>query len=139
MEKREAILASAASELIRRLSRFVYDIRFKNLLGKQRATNRVRFTRDYCQERPSGPTGDSSAMLPMFQGPFAQTEQLGELALRKRDLLPDRLDIDVIWDVYLTAMVFLALGEGERLSGTLDHSLARSQFPLLHFDSLLDL
>ena len=52
-------------------------------------------------------------MLPMFQGAFAQTEQLGKLALRKGDLFPDRPDIDVIWNVDFAAVVFLAPGEGE--------------------------
>jgi len=39
---------------------------------------------------------------------------------------------------YLTAVVYLALGEGERLSGALDHSLARGWFRLFHFNFLPD-
>ena len=50
-----------------------------------------------------------------------------------------RLDIDIVWDVYLTAVIFPAHGESERLSGALDHSFACRRFPLLHLDSLLDL
>jgi hypothetical protein len=78
-------------------------------------------------------------MLPVFQGPFAQTEQLGKLGLRQGDLPPDGFDIDVIWDVYLTAVALLAFGESERLFGALDHSSAGSWFPLVHLDSLRDL
>ena len=77
-------------------------------------------------------------MLPMFLGPFAETEQFGEFPLRKGDSLPDRLDIDIMWDVHLAAVVFFGSGESERLPGALDHSLSRSCFPLLHFDSLPD-
>jgi hypothetical protein len=75
----------------------------------------------------------------MLQGPFAQTEQLGEFALRKGYLFPNRFDIDVVWDVCLTAVILPALGESERLSGTLDHSSARRQLPLPHLDSFPDL
>ena len=65
-------------------------------------------------------------MLPMFQGSFAQAEQLGKITLRKGDLLPNRLDIDIIWDMHVASVVFAALGERQRLSGALDHSLTRS-------------
>ncbi len=76
-------------------------------------------------------------MFPMFQGPFTQTEQLGKFALRKGDPLPDRLDINVIWDVYFTAVILPALGECERFFGTRDHSLACRRFRFLHRDSPL--
>ena len=78
-------------------------------------------------------------MLPMFQGPFAQTEQPGKFALRKGDPFPDGLDINVVWNVYFTAGILPALGECERFFGARNHSFARSWFPLLHLDSLLDL
>jgi hypothetical protein len=104
--------------------------------GKQRTPNRIRFPCDDRQKGPGGAGGDSPTVLPMFQSPFAETEQLGKLALRKGDLLPDRLDIDCLRHVYFTAMVFLAFGKGEGLSGTLDHALARGWFPF-HFDFLV--
>ena len=44
------------------------------LSGKQRAPNCIRFACDHRQEGSSGAAGNSSPMLPMFQGPFAQTE-----------------------------------------------------------------
>ena len=77
-------------------------------------------------------------MLPMFQGPFAQTEQFGKFPLRKRDPLSDRLDIDVVWDVYLTAVIPPPLGECQRFPGARNHSFACCRFPLLHFDFLSD-
>jgi len=44
------------------------------LSGKQRSPNRIWFVCDHRQEGSSGAAGNSSPMLPMFQGPFAQTE-----------------------------------------------------------------
>jgi hypothetical protein len=77
-------------------------------------------------------------MFPVFQGPFAQPEQLGKFALRKGDPLPDRFDINVVWNVYFTAVILPAFGECERFLGTRNHSFACRPFRFLHRDSLLD-
>lgn len=76
-------------------------------------------------------------MFPVFQGPFAQTEQLGKFALRKGDLLPNSLDINVVWNVYFTAVIPPAFGECESFLGARNHSFACRLLRFLHRDSIL--
>src|SRR5262249_27590146 len=107
-------------------------------LGQQRTPNRVGLACDNCQEGPSRAAGNPAPMLPMFQSPLAQTEQLRKFALRKRAPLPDLPHIDLSRDVYFAAVIFLALRESQRLSCALDYPFARGWFSLLHLDLIVD-
>lgn len=100
-------------------------------LRQKRATHSVGLARDHSEKRARGAAGNSPTVLPVFQGALAQTKEMGKFALRKSDLLPDRLHVDLVRHVDFTAIV-LASGECLGLSGTLDHSLARGWLLLFH-------
>ena len=107
--------------------------------GQKGTPYRIGFPCNHCKECACGTAWNSSAMLPVFEGSFAQAKQFGELALRERDFLADRFNINFVWEMHLVTLCGIALREGESLPGALDHSFPRCPLFLLHLDPLGDL